>query len=88
METATSKPEQLDGPALLTGMVMGLMVGGVAALFLSRRSGTETRRQISAASHELREQVEEMITPADPLEESMAEGKAAARRRRAELGLS
>ncbi|HLV36367.1 MAG TPA: YtxH domain-containing protein [Spirillospora sp.] len=88
MKTATSKPEQLDGPALLIGTIMGLVIGGIAALFLSRRSGTETRRRISTASHELREQVEEMITPADPLEESMAEGKAAARRRRAELGLS
>ncbi len=77
----------LDGGTLAWGAIIGLVLGGVAALFLSPRSGAETRQQITTTGQELREQLEDVITPPDPLDESMAEGKAAARRRRAELGL-
>jgi gas vesicle protein len=79
--------EGLDGGSLAWGALIGLVLGGVAALFLTPRSGAETRRQISVTGQELREQLEDMVIPPDPLDESMAEGKAAARRRRAELGL-
>lgn len=79
--------DRLDTGALLFGAVVGLIVGGIVALFRVPRSGAATRSQISQAGQELREQIEEAITPADPVAESMAEGKAAARRRRAELGL-
>lgn len=79
--------EGLDGGSLAWGALIGLVLGGAAALFLTPRSGAETRQQISATGQELREQLEDMVMPPDPLDESMAEGKAAARRRRAELGL-
>lgn len=78
--------EGLDSGALVWGAIIGFVLGGAAALFLSPRSGAETRQQISATGQELREQLEDVIVPPDPLDESMAEGKAAARRRRAELG--
>lgn len=78
---------RLDIGALIIGLLMGMVAGGLTALFLSPRSGAETRRQITTTSQELREQIEETITPTDPLEESLAEGKAAARRRREALGL-
>jgi gas vesicle protein len=79
--------EGLDTGALVLGTLLGLIVGGIFALFRVPRSGAATRRQISDVSQELREQIEEAITPVDPIAESLAEGKAAARRRRAELGL-
>ncbi len=78
---------RLDIGALIIGLLMGMVAGGLTALFLTPRSGAETRRQITTTSQELREQIEETITPTDPLEESLAEGKAAARRRREALGL-
>ena len=79
--------EGLDSGSLMWGAVIGFVLGGIAALFLSPRSGAETRQQISATGQELREQLEDVVIPPDPIDESMAEGKAAARRRRAELGL-
>lgn len=79
--------ERLDSGSLAWGALIGLVLGGAAALFLTPRSGAETRQQISATGQELRTQLEDMVMPPDPLDESMAEGKAAARRRRAELGL-
>ena len=81
------KDEDLDAGALALGALMGMVLGGLIALFINPRSGAQTRRQIAASGQELREQLEETIVPPDPLEESMAEGKAAARRRRAALGL-
>ena len=78
---------RLDIGALIIGLLMGMVAGGLTALFLTPRSGAETRRQITTTSQELREQIDETITPTDPLEESLAEGKAAARRRREALGL-
>lgn len=80
--------ERLDIGALLGGVLVGLIAGGLLALFRAPRSGRETRRQLTEASHELRDQIEEAVTPVDPVAESMAEGKAAARRRRTELGLN
>ena len=78
--------ERLDAGALLAGTLFGLLVGGLVALLRVRRSGPETRRQLVEAGQELREQLEEAVVPTDPVAESMAEGKAAARRRRVELG--
>lgn len=82
-----NRHEGVDGGALTFGFLLGLVLGGLIVLFRAPRSGVETRRQISVTGQELREQIEEAVTPADPLAESLAEGKAAARRRRVELGL-
>lgn len=81
------KTEPLDAGALLLGTLIGMVAGSIAALFLTPRSGAENRRQITSTGHGIRQQLEEAVTPTDPLEESIAEGKAAARRRRLELGL-
>ncbi len=78
----------LDIGALIWGLIFGLIGGGLAALFFAPRSGTETRQQLSETSQQLREKLEAGLTPTDPVAESLAEGKAAARRRRAELGLN
>jgi gas vesicle protein len=72
---------------LSLGFLLGMLLGGGIALFLTPRSGAENRHQISRTGQEMRDQLEEAVTMVDPVAESLAEGKAAARRRRAELGL-
>lgn len=71
----------------LTGFVIGVIAGGIAALLRIPKSGTETRQQIGDVGQNLRNKVESVVTTTDPIAESIAEGKAAARRRRQELGL-
>lgn len=82
-----NQQNELDGEKVFWGFFFGLLVGAVAALFVSPRSGTETRRQLTESSQQLREKIEATVTPSDPVADSIAEGKAAARRRRSELGL-
>lgn len=78
-----NNPQPLDNGLLIGGFVVGLLVGSVTALF----SGLgKTRQQIVEKSETLRDKLESVI-PADPVAESLAEGKAAAHRRRVELGL-
>jgi gas vesicle protein len=74
---------------LIFGILAGLLVGGLATLFNAPNSGIAFRRQIAgsvaATGHSLRANLESVV-PTDPVAESMAQGKAAARRRLAELG--
>ena len=81
-----SRDSGLDGGWVFLGLILGLLIGGVSALFYTPQSGRATRQQISETGQSLRTKLE-TVTPIDPIAESMAEGKAAARRRRAELGL-
>lgn len=80
-----NQDNSLDSGLLLGGFVMGLIIGGVAALFRTPRSGNDVRQQLIESGDTLRGKLESAIV-SDPVAESMAEGKAAARRRRAELG--
>ena len=73
----------ISNGALFIGFVIGLLVGSLFALFNAPESGDETRRKLT---QNVRTSLES-ITPTDPIAEGIAEGKAAARRRRAELGL-
>lgn len=70
--------------------VVGLMVGLAAALWYLPASGRKLRdnimRVLRRTTRGLQTQVEAVV-PADPIAESIAQGKAAARRRRDELGL-
>jgi len=75
----------LDSGLLLGGFIIGLIVGGMAALFRTPRSGNDVRQQLAESGDTLRGKLESVIV-SDPVAESMAEGKAAARRRRLELG--
>lgn len=79
----------LDNGMLIFGIVAGLLFGGLVTLFNAPRSGMALRRRIAGAvgetGHSLRANVESLV-PTDPVAASMAEGKAAARRRLAELG--
>ncbi len=78
--------EGIDRLALGVGFVLGMFVGGVAALFKTPKTGSLTRRQLSETGQTLRTKLVTAL-PGDPIAESIAEGKAAARRRRSELGL-
>lgn len=85
-----SSSHELDGGLLVFGLLIGLAVGGVVGLLNAPRSGMATRRQITSSVNETGESLRntvERVTPHDVVGESIAEGKAAARRRRAELGL-
>ena len=75
--------DSLDNGALLIGTLLGLLVGTLIAIFKAPQSGLMTRQKIE---HNLREKLESVV-PADPVAESMAEGKSAALRRQVELGL-
>lgn len=75
----------LSTSALVFGFLLGLIAGGMAALFGAPRSGAVTRQQLADTGQALRSKLDHVV-PADPVAESIAEGKAAARRRRAELG--
>ena len=75
----------LDSGLLLGGFVIGLFIGGIAALFRTPRSGPDARQQLVETGDTIREKIESAIVH-DPVADSMAEGKAAARARRLELG--
>jgi gas vesicle protein len=77
------RSDDISGGALFVGFVMGLVVGSLFALFNAPESGDETRRKLT---ENVRNTLES-ITPTDPIAEGIAEGKAAAQRRRIELGL-
>ena len=69
------------------GVVMGFLVGGVVTLLTLPKTGEKPASQgLAEVAQTVRERVE-MALPVDPVSESMAEGKAAARRRRDELGM-
>ena len=74
---------------LIFGVIIGLIAGGLVALLKAPKSGAAFRHQfedsVSETGHNLRATIEAAV-PTDPVAESMAEGKAAARRRLAELG--
>ncbi len=83
----TSPQNDIAPGWLLWGLFFGLLTGAVAALFAAPRRGAETRQQLTQGGQQLYEKIEATVTPTDPIAQSLAEGKAAAQRRRAELGL-
>ncbi len=87
----TKQSNQIDAGWLVFGLLIGLVAGGLYGLFNAPDSGIATRKRLFAGVTEtgetLRNKIESAV-PADPVAESMAEGKAAAARRRAELGLT
>ena len=77
--------EGLDTSTLIIGFIIGLLTGGIAALFRAPGKEQPLGQQISETSNLLRNKLES-FAQSDPISESLAEGKAAARQRRAELG--
>lgn len=76
-----------DSGMIVLGIFLGLVVGGALALFTAPVSGLAFRRRLGVSVGQTGQTLR-AIVPSDPVAESMAEGKAAARRRMAELGHS
>lgn len=87
-EQKTSKAlPDVDAHTLTWGAVIGLLLGGLITLLTAPKpKHFNPTGAISQVGENLRGQIES-ARPKDPLEESLAAGKAAARRRREELGL-
>ncbi|MBL8154245.1 MAG: hypothetical protein JNM70_08685 [Anaerolineae bacterium] len=81
------RDEGLDRGLLLGGFLFGLIAGALIGLFRGPRLNQELLQQISDSSGQIRGKLDSVI-PTDPVTQSLSEGKAAARQRRAELGLS
>lgn len=79
-------PARMDKVFLFWGFIFGGVSGGLLTLLMAPKRSRNTQQQIVTLSQSVREKIEASI-PADPIEDSMAAGKAAARRRRDELGL-
>lgn len=85
--------ERLDGVTFVFGTLLGMLFGALGALWYVPLSGRRLRRKLAdtvdRTAESARSQVETLsgTLTADPVAESLAEGKAAARRRRADLGL-
>jgi gas vesicle protein len=76
--------------AFLCSGVIGLLAGVAAALWYLPKSGQRLRESLMSAARRTGESLQaqvESVTPTDSVAESIARGKAAARRRRDELGL-
>jgi hypothetical protein len=85
------KTQRLDNDKVFSGFMLGLIAGGVIALFKGPRirpgNLEETRKTLKSARNAIVDTLE-TVTPSDPVKDSIAEGKEAARRRRADLGLT
>jgi hypothetical protein len=81
-----NKKDSLDSTVFGWGFVIGLLLGGIGALFKSTPNFSINRQQLTETGQTLRSKLES-VTPSDPIVESIAEGKAAAQRRRSQLGL-
>ncbi len=81
----TKLKRELDGGILIFGLLLGLMIGGLVTLLTAPRSGRALRHELSESVAETGQSIRAAL-PSDPVAESLAEGKAAARRRLAEMG--
>lgn len=71
---------RLDNSKVFAGFRLGLLIGALVALFKAPR--IRLRDDADGGKG-----IISQMKPADPITKSIAEGKEAARRRRAELGL-
>jgi hypothetical protein len=79
-----SKESFPNDRTLFAGFRLGLLIGATVTFFRGPRYYLPEK--LGGATDSLRDTIES-VTPSDPIEESIAEGKEAARRRRSELGL-
>ncbi|MBZ0277981.1 MAG: hypothetical protein K8I60_17675 [Anaerolineae bacterium] len=86
-QNESPQPEIQSDHTLLTGFILGLLVGAAAALLRLPRAGILASGRSSADRLTLRDALSPAVQ-VDPIAASIAEGKAAARRRRIEMGLN
>jgi gas vesicle protein len=84
--TQNPRNERESNGSAIWGFVLGLLIGGFAALLGAPQSNKTMGQRVKRLSQTGHEKLEN-VTPADPLADSIAMGKAAARRRLEELGL-
>lgn len=53
--------ERDDNMLFVAGMLLGAVVGGIAAVLLAPRSGSETREQVAERGLELRSRAEDVV---------------------------
>ncbi|NPV68981.1 MAG: YtxH domain-containing protein [Anaerolineae bacterium] len=82
----TSQRNQGEG-AFVLGMLLGGVVGAIAGMWRSPRSGAETRQELVKLASEALASVQRAILGERPVD-ALAEGKAIARQRRIELSLN
>ena len=82
------RESSIDGGMLIAGLLLGFIAGSLVALFKAPVSGKEFREQVSESvsnTGQIIRSTVESVVPSDPVAESLAAGKEAARRR-AEFG--
>ncbi|MCU0514207.1 MAG: hypothetical protein MUE40_16750 [Anaerolineae bacterium] len=79
MRRDANTPPRLEDAAVFRGFVLGALIGALLWWWRLPGSGPENRARLTGAGQSLRQQ----LVPADPVAESLAEGKALAQRRRA-----
>lgn len=53
--------ERDDNLLFVAGMLLGAIIGGIAAVLLAPRSGSETREQVAERGLELRSRAEDVV---------------------------
>lgn len=84
--TVTPAPAKPEGNgALVFGLVVGSLAGAVIGLWRAPMSGAELRGRLLRRSQAIGEKAESIVA-GERVEDAIAEGKALAQQRRAELG--
>ena len=86
----TKKPhnEGLDDKSTFLGFLLGLLIGGAATLLGARQSNKATEARTTTTIDQSAREKLKITAPIDPAADSIAAGKAAARRRLEELGIN
>jgi hypothetical protein len=79
----------VDRGSAIWGILLGLIVGGLVTLFKSPVHGLALRPRTRPSAQSINADIRyssASVIPSDPVATSLEEGRAAARRRRADLG--
>ncbi len=79
----TSEPFRWEAGALIAGTLLGALIAGMITLLVAPESGAAFRKRLKARLHS-----SSARSARDLAADRIAEGKAAARRLKAELGLN
>lgn len=73
---ARKREEKAANEGFLGGLVLGIVVGAVAALIFAPKSGSETREMVAETATDLKHKAEELTGQAKDAAEDAASGKA------------
>ncbi|MCA9912722.1 MAG: hypothetical protein H6671_03455 [Anaerolineaceae bacterium] len=86
LENDSLQPDTNRDGMLILGFLLGLLTGGLVALFWLPRPGLLASKRLSTEGMHAHEALT-VASPVDSVAASIAEGRAAAHRRRIEMGL-